>query len=58
MSIRHPLEARCISVALLCVVLNLIQSIPLWSYMLGPLPLQLLEASLELQYHDSVQHCL
>lgn len=35
-----------------------IQSIPLCSSMPGPLPLQLLEASLELQYHDAVQHCL
>lgn len=34
------------------------QSIPLWSSMPGPLPLQLLEASLELQHHDVVQHCL
>ena len=35
-----------------------LQSIPLWSYASGLLPLQLLEASLELQYHDAVQHCL
>lgn len=35
-----------------------LQSIPLWSYMPGTLPLQLLAASLELEYHNAVQHCL
>ena len=35
-----------------------LQNIPLWSYVSGSLPLQLLEASLVLQYHDAVQHCL
>ena len=35
-----------------------LQSIPICSYMPGPLPLQLLVTSLELRYHDAVQHCL